>query len=51
MQLLTCALCVCAGLIQQVQAVLANTKLMVLIRPRGGDFVYTADEINVCVGW
>jgi copper homeostasis protein len=39
------------GLIRQARAVLdsisSGTKLMVIIRPRGGDFVYTKDEMQV----
>jgi copper homeostasis protein len=35
------------GLIQQARRVLTDTKLYVLIRPRGGDFVYSADELQV----
>lgn len=35
------------GLIQQVRQVLGSTRLMVLIRPRGGDFVYSSEELEV----
>lgn len=35
-----------AGLIKQVRQTLSKTQLMILIRPRGGDFVYTADEMQ-----
>jgi copper homeostasis protein CutC len=38
---------IAAGLIGQAREALTCTKLMVLIRPRGGDFVYTQDEIAV----
>lgn len=39
-----------AGLIKQVRSCLSSTTLMVLVRPRGGDFVYSADEIQVRPG-
>jgi copper homeostasis protein len=35
------------GLVRQASAQLFSTTLMVLIRPRAGDFVYTADEVRV----
>lgn len=39
------------GLVQHVRRITAasGTQLMVLIRPRGGDFVYSADELAVMV--
>jgi copper homeostasis protein CutC len=44
------------GLIKQARAALDScnsssntTKLMVIIRPRGGDFVYNEDEIDVSI--
>lgn len=36
-----------AGMIQQVKKMAPDIKLFVIIRPRGGDFVYSEDEINV----
>jgi copper homeostasis protein len=36
-----------AGMIQEVKRMAPNVKLFVIIRPRGGDFVYSEDEINV----
>ncbi|KAK9805470.1 hypothetical protein WJX72_000152 [[Myrmecia] bisecta] len=36
-----------AGLIRQVRQKLQRTKLHVLIRPRGGDFLYSAEEQKV----
>jgi copper homeostasis protein len=38
-----------SGLIKHVRSVLSRAQLMVLIRPRGGDFVYTPDELQVGV--
>ena len=35
-----------AGLIAEARKVLTNTKLHVLIRPRGGDFCYSASEVK-----
>ena len=36
-----------AGLIKSVRAVLRGVPLHVLIRPRGGDFIYTHNEMQV----
>lgn len=38
-----------AGLIRNVRGCLTSTQLMVMIRPRGGDFVYDDDELQVVV--
>lgn len=37
----------CAGLIKSVRAVLRGIPLHILVRPRGGDFVYTRLELQV----
>lgn len=37
----------CAGLIKSVRAVLRAIPLHILVRPRGGDFVYTRLELQV----
>lgn len=39
--------CEPAGLIKCVRAVLTSCKLHVMLRPRGGDFLYTSDEVAV----
>jgi copper homeostasis protein CutC len=44
--MLTQGMVCAAGLIKQVRQTLSKTQLMILIRPRGGDFVYTADEMQ-----
>ncbi len=36
-----------AGMIQEVKKMAPGVKLFVIIRPRGGDFVYSDEEINV----
>ena len=36
-----------AGMIKQVRKAAPDIKLFVIIRPRGGDFVYSEDEINI----
>ena len=36
-----------AGMIKKVRQAAPNIKVFVIIRPRGGDFVYSDDEIDV----